>query len=145
MSLGLSNRRGILGDGRRGQRVELGGDLFDRADPPQKVPVGSQRARAAHARFLRHDQRALQAGPHGLQLVQGHPIAAEPVDLGQHHVEGLLRPVGRGAGVAKHGRAVELALVGGVDRVAQAAFLADFGEEPGRGIAAQDRGGGAAR
>ena len=67
------------------------------------------------------------------------PVAGEPFDLGQHDVEGLLRPIGRGAGIAKHGRAIALAFVTGVDRVAQPAFLADLGEESGRGIAPQDR------
>ena len=110
---------------------------------PRKYQSEASEPGTAHARFLGHDQRALQARSHGLQLVEGDALAAEPVDLGQHHIEGLLRPVGGRAGVAEDGGPIELALVAGVDGVAQPAFLADFGEEPGRGIAAQDRRGGA--
>ncbi len=71
------------------------------------------------------------------------PPLAEAFDLGEHDVEGLLRPVGRGAGVAEHRGPVAMALVGGVDRVAQPPLLADLGEEPGRRIAAEDGHGGA--
>ena len=115
----------------------------DRADPAQKIPVRSQRARTAHARFLGHDQRALEAGPHGLELVKCHALAAQPVDFGQHHVQGLLRPVGRSPGVTEHGGSIELTFIAGVNGVAQPAFLADLGEQPGRGITSQDRRGGA--
>ena len=57
--------------------------------------------------------------------------------LAERHVERLLGPLGAGAGVAEHAAAVAQRVVRGVDAVAQAAALADLGEQPGAHAAAQ--------
>ena len=86
-----------------------------------------------------HDQPALEADLRAAKLVGRHAVL-ERVHLVEDRVEGFLRALGGASGVDRDDAAVAAAAVAGVDGVAEPAPLAHFGEEPARGLAAEDRG-----
>ena len=68
----------------------------------------------------------------------GFDAFAKPHQFGDRDVERFLGAFGGGAGVAEDGGAVALGVERGVNGVAEAALLADFGEEPRAGSAGED-------
>ncbi len=102
----------------------------------QVIPVAGDRARARGARLLLHDQAALDAGFQPGELA-GFDACRQAHELAEGDVERFLGPFGAGAGIAHHRAAVAQGVGRGVDGVAQAALLADFGEQPRAHAAAQ--------
>ena len=117
-------------DAPRRQAVDGRLDLVEAAHPAQVVPVRGQRAGPGRGRFLLHDERRLQPGLHALDLFLLDALL-QPAQLGQHDVERFLGALVGGAGVAEDAGPVLEGLVAGPDGVAQAAFLAHLGEQPG--------------
>jgi hypothetical protein len=74
---------------------------------------------------------------HALNFVTRDSIA-EPAELAEYHVERFLGTFIRRARVTKDTGAVFEGLIAGIDRVAQAALLADLGKKPGRHAAGKD-------
>ena len=114
----------------------VGGEIVDdlaqlghRADAAEVVPVEGDRAGAGGAALLLDDEGPLDAALEAVDLVGGDAVV-EPLQLGQHHVERFLGPLGGGAGVGEDRAAVAERVAHGIDRIDEAALLADLGEQP---------------
>ena len=112
------------------QAVDQPAHFVQRAGAAQVIPVAGQRRAAGRTRFLLHDQGALDAGLQPVQLLLARcPRPAASTRRGSRRAFPG-RGSALGAGVAEHAAAVAKRVLRGVDAVAQAAPLADFGEQP---------------
>ena len=93
------------------------------------VPIEGDRAGPRGAAFLLDDQGPLDAALEAVDLVGGDAVV-QLAQLGEHHVERFLGPLGGRAGVGQDAAAVRRRVAHRIDGIDQAPLLADFGEQP---------------